>query len=496
LTRARVRLLVGVVLTLAIVGPLGWLWWSSLLPSSYSVMNMGYADYGGGPHAPTHDMASMEGMEHAAGDVSVTSLDTPKGGRPDVVVDLTARQGTVKLASGDKVEGYSINGTSPGPTIEATVGDLVEVHVRNENVSGGIAIHWHGVDVPNAEDGVAGVTQNAIKSGKDHTYRWVAPHAGTYWYHSHQLSNEQVSGGLLGGIEIRPKAPEPGVQDVLALSHLYNGTQTLNGDTGDQRVTAKPGQRVRVRLVNTDNGALLAWASVPYRLVAVDGQDVNEPGEVSDKEVEIPAGGRNDLEVTVPADGSAARVLLAGDVGLVIGPDGAEAPKVDQPASRLDLLHYGAPAPTGIDTSHPDRKFDYSIDRKPGFIDGKPGLWWSINGHLYPDMPMMTVREGDVVEVTISNHSGKAHPMHLHGHHAIVLSRDGTKTTGSPWWFDSLEVRDGETFTVAFVADNPGIWMDHCHNLKHAKQGMITHLMYEGVSTPYKLGSDSGNEPE
>ena len=123
-------------------------------------------------------------------------------------------------------------------------------------------------------------------------------------------------------------------------------------------------------------------------------------------------------------------------------------------------------------------------------------MWWSINGHLYPDMPMMTVREGDVVKVRISNHSGKSHPMHIHGHHAIVLSRDGKPSTGSPWWFDSLEVRNGESFDIAFVADNPGIWMDHCHNLKHAREGMVTHLMYEGVTTPYKLGSDSGNEPE
>jgi FtsP/CotA-like multicopper oxidase with cupredoxin domain len=85
--------------------------------------------------------------------------------------------------------------------------------------------------------------------------------------------------------------------------------------------------------------------------------------------------------------------------------------------------------------------------------------------------------------------------MHLHGHHAVVLSRDGVKATGSPWWFDSLNVKDGETFVVAFVADNPGIWMDHCHNLKHAQQGLVTHLMYEGVTTPYRVGH-AGNEPE
>jgi FtsP/CotA-like multicopper oxidase with cupredoxin domain len=111
-------------------------------------------------------------------------------------------------------------------------------------------------------------------------------------------------------------------------------------------------------------------------------------------------------------------------------------------------------------------------------------------------MPMAMVREGEVVKFTISSHTGDVHPMHLHGHHALVLSRNGEAATGSPWWFDSLDVQKDETYEVAFVADNPGIWMDHCHNLKHARQGMVTHLMYEGVTTPYKIGSDSGNEPE
>ena len=80
-----------------------------------------------------------------------------------------------------------------------------------------------------------------------------------------------------------------------------------------------------------------------------------------------------------------------------------------------------------FDTSRADRTFKYSIGRRPGFIDGKPGFWWSINGHLYPDMPMFMVREGDVVQVTISNHSGEVHPMHLHGHHAVVLSATASR---------------------------------------------------------------------
>ncbi|HEV7469672.1 MAG TPA: multicopper oxidase domain-containing protein [Pseudonocardia sp.] len=71
------------------------------------------------------------------------------------------------------------------------------------------------------------------------------------------------------------------------------------------------------------------------------------------------------------------------------------------------------------------------------------GLWWTVNGHLFPDVPMFTVREGDVVH--IANSSGDVYPMHLHGHYAVVLARDGIPATGSPWWVDSLDVEDGAT---------------------------------------------------
>jgi FtsP/CotA-like multicopper oxidase with cupredoxin domain len=86
--------------------------------------------------------------------------------------------------------------------------------------------------------------------------------------------------------------------------------------------------------------------------------------------------------------------------------------------------------------------------------------------------------------------------MHLHGHHALVLARNGERATGSPWWVDSLNVQDGESYDIAFVADNPGIWMDHCHNLPHATQGLVAHLMYEGVTEPFRVGGDSDNQPE
>jgi FtsP/CotA-like multicopper oxidase with cupredoxin domain len=166
------------------------------------------------------------------------------------------------------------------------------------------------------------------------------------------------------------------------------------------------------------------------------------------------------------------------------------------PAATVDLLGYGTPAPLGFDPARANRHFDYRIGRRPGFLGGKPGFWWTVNGHLFPDVPMFMVSRGDLVVMTIVNSSGEVHPMHLHGHHAVVLSRNGTAATGSPWWFDSLDVADGDSYVVAFVADNPGIWVDHCHNLQHAADGLLAHLAYTGVSTPYRVGGKAGNRPE
>jgi FtsP/CotA-like multicopper oxidase with cupredoxin domain len=477
----RRRLLVAVGASAALLAPLGYFWQASLLPGSYSAADMGYVDTGGGP--------SMMHMGHA---MSVADLTADPTRKADVTVDLVARKERFHLATGEQVDGYTLNGTSPGPVIRAVEGQLVEVHLHNASVPGGITLHWHGVDVPNAEDGVAGVTQDAVPVGGSYTYRFVAEHAGTYWYHSHQVSHTQVQRGLLGALVIAPPRPLQ-VQEALALVHVYDGKLTVNGHVGTQSVAAPPGSRVRVRVVDTDNGSLHAWASTPYRLVAIDGRDLHGAEAVTDS-VLVTAGGRADMELTMPADGSPVRVELGGAAALVLGT--GEPPAPTQPAHDVDLLHYGTPAPLGFDPGRATRHFTYSIGRRPGFMDGKPGVWWSINGHLFPDVPMFVVSEGDVVVMKIRNHSGSTHPMHLHGHHAVVLSRNGVKATGSPWWMDSLEVPSGTSYEIAFVADNPGIWMDHCHNLPHASQGLVTHLMYEGVSEPFRIGGSKHNSPE
>jgi FtsP/CotA-like multicopper oxidase with cupredoxin domain len=146
--RTRVRLVISVLATLVILAPLAWLWQSSLVGDSYSVMEMGYLDYGGGP-VGSHD--------HGSADRSVTDLVAEGAREADVRVDLVAEQQDLAIG-GRSVAGYTLNGTSPGPTITARQGELVEVHLRNASVRDGLTLHWHGYDVTAAMDGVAGVT--------------------------------------------------------------------------------------------------------------------------------------------------------------------------------------------------------------------------------------------------------------------------------------------------------------------------------------------------
>jgi FtsP/CotA-like multicopper oxidase with cupredoxin domain len=169
----------------------------------------------------------------------------------------------------------------------------------------------------------------------------------------------------------------------------------------------------------------------------------------------------------------------------------------------FDVTTYGSPAATGVDgrptltTATPyTRRFTARIASRLMFFDGEFGAYNVINDRLYPDGDMFMVDPGDVVEVTVRNVSFVAHPMHLHGHSFTVLARDGRPLSGSPVELDTLHVAPGETWTLGFRADNPGLWMFHCHNLQHATQGMDLMVGYSGVTTPFRAGRATGNRSE
>ncbi|HET6214623.1 MAG TPA: multicopper oxidase family protein [Micromonosporaceae bacterium] len=456
------------VAVLAVLGSVGAAWWSS---------------------RPADRLSMVDHSHH--GGVSVASLRGPAGGAARQFT-LTAQHARINSR-----DALTFDGTLPGPELRVTQGDTVEVTLRNKDIADGVTIHWHGYDVPNGEDGVAGLTQDAVPVGGAFTYRFVAKDAGTYWYHSHQRSHEQVPAGLYGSFVVTPRDPGPGL-DLSVPVHTAGGTTLFGAVDGIGRRTVPAGTPVRLRLINTDDSPhRMVLQGTEFRLSALDGGDLHEPGPVSGKAIRVPAGGRADLTFPMPAtpvwltaDGNNAR-------GVALTADGATAappPAVGWP--ELDIMGYGTPAPTGMDAGHVDRAATLVLDRQVRFLDGLPRFAYTVNGSVFPRIPPIEVREGELLKLTVVNRGTDTHPMHPHGHHVLVLSRNGVRPSGSPLWLDTFDVRPGEVWEVALRADNPGLWMSHCHNLDHAANGMTLHLAYIGVSTPYTMGSATGNHPE
>ena len=448
----------------------------SLMPEMYSIHDMGKPVYGGGSRHYSGPMRSVARLRGPDGPADVT---------------MTLRTAFEKAnVAGHRQRVYTVNGTSPGPTVYAEQGDLVKVILKNRNITAGTSIHWHGIDVPNGEDGVAGVTQNAVLPGDQHVYRFRARDAGTYWYHSHQYAERQVTRGLIGAVVITPRGaptPPPAATDVTAVVHSYRGRNTINGRTGERAVAGDVGDR-RIRFVNTNQTVMRVASSVPYKVAAIDGVDINGPTTVgAGTSVEVPAAGR--VDIVLDSGATSARVGVLSGPSLMLG---VLTPPALSASQNLDLLHYGTPDPS-VSTPPPDRRFDYIVGQKAGYLDGKYGTWFTIDGELIPNVPMFMVKPNETVRVHFKNNTSIDHPMHLHGQHMLVLNRDGAPSTGSPWWVDTLEIHPGEEFTVQVTTDNPGDWMFHCHILAHASAGLMTHMSYMNVSNPFRIGVISRN---
>jgi len=418
-------------------------------------------------------MPAMPGMAMR----SVTQLTGPPTTGPVKKFTITARQ------AGDR---YSFNPS----VIRLQQGDVLDATLVNQIPDASVTIHWHGLDVPNAYDGVAGITQNAVEPGGSFEYRFQVNQVGTFWYHSHEDTKDEVTRGLFGLLVVQPRTGPVADVDQALMAHTWGDRLSFGDNAGVQVKQVEPGSSVRVRVVNTDSDLRTVQVTgSPWRLAAVDGNDLHEPGTLTGQTVAIGGGGRADIQLTMPDH--PVRVSLVGESSpaYVLSPDGKSTVDASAPGPEVDLMHYGTPAPVSLGS---DYNRDYTVDLDQGI--GASGFKWTMNGGVFPDAPMLMVSEGDTVRITYRNLSLGEHPMHLHGHEVLVLSRDGVASAGSPVWMDTVSVQPGETVAVAFKADNPGIWMDHCHNLGHAKIGMVTHLAYTDVTTPFVVGD--GNNPE
>ena len=467
-------------------------WNASRVPDRYGLMDFGAIDTGGGPGLG-HSHAG-----HSHHHVSVADLREAASGPPDVRLTLTASHAQVTLPSGKSVRALTFNGTVPGPEIRVRLGQLVEVTLVNRDLREGVSIHWHGLDVPNAEDGVAGLTQDAVPMGGRHVYRFRATQAGTYWYHSHQHSREQVERGLYGAFVVAAGAEDEETFDRTLIAHRLPGATLLGSSDRVEQARVAPGSTVRLRLVNSDNTLRqFALAGAAFRVVAIDGDALEGPTPLRDVTLAVAAGGRYDVSFSMP-NRTVSLGLRGGRVGLALSPSGTAPLDEVRLGPEFDPADYGAPAPADVEPGDRiDRSFRVDIGRTLGFFAGgyRLGWQWTLNGKTYPHMPMLLVDRGDIVRISFHNRSDADHPMHLHGHHVLVVARDG-KPVPTPWRVDTLDVRPGDRYDVVFRATNPGVWMLHCHNLDHAAQGFMAHLVYGGVSTPFLVGDDTPNAPE
>lgn len=447
----------------------------------------------------------------------------PAGVRAATAPPQTLRVGYVEQAiraGAAPTNFWGFNDSLPGPLLRYRVGDTLDLQVQNDLVGTDTAVHWHGVRTPNAMDGVPGVTQHPIEPGQVFTYRFPLRDSGTFWYHPHQSSFEQVPRGLYGALIVEEATPiEVDRELVWMLSDVKidaNGRQVedfgrvldvandgrlgnqvlLNGRAAgtDHEVPVRAGERLRIRLINAASARIfhLQFAGHAVHVVARDGQAVASPYLA--ETVDLGPGMRVDLAVDclqAPASRFAVNDLdrrNRGPVATLAYRD--ESPLRTKPlGASIKVQPNRLPEPDLNKATDHYIVFQGGMRGAPviGTIDGKPAkiqelmekerLAWTMNftaqhEHALMHEPLLYLDKGEHVMLRMINETDFAHPMHLHGHFFRVIAVNGRATAGREWR-DTVLMGPRESVDVAFVADNPGEWMFHCHILDHAAGGMM-----------------------
>ena len=437
-------------------------------------------------------------------------IGAPAFAGDDEVITLHARPGTARLAPPDypetRIWGY--DAMVPGPTIRATQGQRVRRRLVN-GLPQPTTVHWHGIRIENAMDGAPELTQSPVPPGADFVYDFAPPDAGTYWYHSHHRTFEQMARGLYGALVVdEPIGPEVDGDEVLLLDdwRLTNeaGIQesfgalhdrshagrvgnwiTVNGDGAWSRESTRH-ERLRLRLVNAANARIfsLALKHMEGWVVARDGQPlaapveaeslVLSPGERADLIVDLVAGdGEEAFLVSREREDSYALAAFPVRGALRRGRLPAPAPLAPNPVPALGDLRKARRATLRMEGGAMGGMRRAMLSGRMVELRDlvEQGRVWAFNGLAeMPEEPLVAAGLGETVRLTMVNATAWPHSMHLHGHHFRVIGAD--RAPGP--LRDTLLMDRDETVEVAFVADNPGDWLLHCHVPEHSVAGMKT----------------------
>jgi FtsP/CotA-like multicopper oxidase with cupredoxin domain len=441
------------------------------------------------------------------------------------VRELRAAVSRQAIREGAPTEVWSFNDSCPGPVLRFKRGETVEMLVRNE-LPRVTTVHWHGIRLPNAMDGVPHVTQAPIRVGDKFEYRFTVPDAGTYWYHPHQSSFEQVPRGLYGALIVEEDKPlEVDREELWVLSDFkldkrnkpiedygkvldfgsggrLGNTFVINGVAAGKhrKLEMRPNERVRLRLVNAASARIfhLSFAGHDPIVVSYDGQAV-APQPIPNGILELGPGQRTDLVIDASApSGSAFAIMDHRDKGTqlaTIAYAGKPVRAAPLPMTRA-IAPNALPEPDIAKASAHFLVFEGGVLGQPaiGRVDGKSldvkhimeqhGLTWTMNytaqhEHAMMHEPLFRFDRGEHVTIKMLNHTDFEHPMHMHGHFFKVYALNDRKLA-EPLWRDTVMIDPKGSVDIAFVADNVGEWMFHCHILDHAAGGMMGTVVVDG----------------
>ncbi|MBL4688746.1 MAG: multicopper oxidase family protein, partial [Nannocystaceae bacterium] len=402
----------------------------------------------------------------------------------------------VRIGAGPPLRVWAYNGQVPGPTLRIWLGDTLKVHFVNR-LPDETTIHWHGVRVPNNMDGVPHVTQPPVRPGESFLYEFTPKDAGTYWFHPHVRGSEQVERGLHGVLIVEDAEPAPFSQDVmwvvddwrldanqqidgrfntrhdLAHDGRWGKLRTVNGNHAET-LRVRPGERIRLRMLNCANGRMIAPDFGPLRpkIIAVDGKYLRQPIPMT--RFEMAPGNRLDLDITFEHEVSEAVPII--DTYYPSRPHQLATIAIDGPAHPAPVFASPAAAhvPVWSEGLAIPLHHDYRMNARAG---GKHGIEWTFDnapytGHANHSVSMTLTRH-KFHRIRFTNESSRLHPIHMHGTFFRLLARNG-QPVDEPFFRDTVLVHGRETVDLGLVPTDVGKWMVHCHILEHAEAGMMT----------------------
>ena len=449
-------------------------------------------------------MAAKDSLQPDGWDADIRLPEAPDlNPDPEILeIDIEARLAMVEIAPGLEVKAWTYNGGIPGPLIRLKVGDRLIVHYTN-NLPRPSTIHWHGLRVPIAMDGVPGYSQPPVEPGGTFTYDFVVPDAGIFWYHPHVMSAMQVGFGLYGAFLVEDPSEDVGVSDdlVVVLSDIgvaEDGTLEPADSGGSAGMAfGREGNHVLINGRKTPH--LVARAGAPQRWRVINAAksryfklDLGE-GHIFKKiggdgglleysvEEEFPvlgAGERADVIVTPQAEPGGELVLrsLLHDRGY-----GSTELRDDEDLIAISIAdmppYEGGPLPEVQRAIEPistagatQLKLDLTLMQDPGDLSFQYG----INGVPFWEAEPVLAAMGETQVWTLKNTTPWSHPVHLHGFFFLVLDENGEPVRPLEWK-DTVDVPFEQTVRLVVRFDErPGTWIFHCHILDHAEGGLLS----------------------